>query len=491
MISHEAADVFERLRTGSPALDRILGGGIPARSVIVVAGEPGSGKTIFTLQLLFHHARQGRRCLYFTTLSEPALKLIRYTQLFSFFDQTLVDEQIVFADLGATLRAQGPDQALIEVIERVERLEPSLIAIDSFKAIHGLLGDQARGRAFVYDLAVHMASWGATTLLVGEYPREEIARQPEFAIADGIIRLSNELQELTAVRMMEVLKMRGADYVTGRHFFEIGADGLTFYPRVHMPSESHDGPASPIQRVSTGVTGLDELLRGGLPRASATIMQGGTGIGKTLLGLQFLVHGARQGEPAVFFTLEETLGQLRTTAQTFGWDLSTLEAQGLLVLSHTPPVELSADRFLDEVQRQVASLGARRVVLDSLNSLSVGVPSERRVRELVYALTKHLHALGSTLLMSLEIAELLGAAQLSGHGVSSIADNVLVMRYVEVAGRLERAISVLKARGIAHSTELRHLTISSEGVAVGAPFKEFRGVLTGIPIPMADHPQAD
>src|SRR3970040_1305980 len=103
---------LEWLGTGSAALDAILGGGIPAQSVTVVAGEPGSGKTVFTLQALFHHARQGKKCLYFTTLSEPALKVIRYMQLFSFFDARLIEERIVFADLGSTPRIGGGGPAL-------------------------------------------------------------------------------------------------------------------------------------------------------------------------------------------------------------------------------------------------------------------------------------------------------------------------------------------------------------------------------------------
>src|ERR1700752_4653834 len=131
----ERTSTLERLGTGSAALDAILGGGIPAQSVTVVAGEPGSGKTVFTLQMLFHHARQGRKCLYFTTLSEPTLKVIRYLQLFSFFDPRLVEEQIVFVDLGSTLRSPGVEQALAQMLERVESEAPDFVAIDSFKAI--------------------------------------------------------------------------------------------------------------------------------------------------------------------------------------------------------------------------------------------------------------------------------------------------------------------------------------------------------------------
>src|SRR3990170_8886936 len=118
---------LEWLGTGSAALDAILGGGIPAQSVTVVAGEPGSGKTVFALQALFHHARQGKKCLYFTTLSEPALKVIRYMQLFSFFDARLLEERVVFADLGSTLRHSGVEQALVQMIERVESEEPDLV----------------------------------------------------------------------------------------------------------------------------------------------------------------------------------------------------------------------------------------------------------------------------------------------------------------------------------------------------------------------------
>src|SRR2546430_13138969 len=111
------ASTLVRLGTGSAALDAILGGGIPAASVTVVAGEPGSGKTVFTLQALFHHARQGKKCLYFTTLSEPPLKVIRYMQLFSFFDPRLIGDRMVFADLGSTLLGRGVGSCFVCMVE--------------------------------------------------------------------------------------------------------------------------------------------------------------------------------------------------------------------------------------------------------------------------------------------------------------------------------------------------------------------------------------
>jgi circadian clock protein KaiC len=337
-----------------------------------------------------------------------------------------------------------------------------------------------------------MAAWGATTLLVGEYTPEDIGVAPEFTIADGIVRLTTERQELTTARQFEILKLRGANYVTGRHFFELSADGLTFYPRVRAPEMTGEPPVDLADRVATGVSGLDALLRGGLPRTSATMVEGGTGTGKTLVGLHFLLEGARRGEPGILFTMEETPAQIRAVAKNFGWNLAPLEAQGRLLISYTSPVELSPDRFLNEAQRQIGRIGARHAVLDSLTSMSLGVPSQRRFRELVYALTKHFRAVGVTPLMTMEVAELLGTAQLTGHGVSSTADNLILLRYVEMDGRLERAVSVLKARGTGHVTELRRFRIDGNGAHVGPRFRDLRGVLTGIPQPArgAGHPVA-
>ena len=476
---------FERLSSGSAALDAILGGGIPAQSVTIVAGEPGSGKTVFTLQALFHHARQGKKCVYFTTLSEPALKIIRYMQLFSFFDSRLLDDRVVFVDLGSVLRKDGAEKMLAQMMLRIESEGPDIVAIDSFKAIHDMLpNDNSLSRVFVYDLAVGMSSWGATTLLVGEYTLEDLGGAPEFAIADGIVRLTNERQELAATRELEVLKLRGANYVTGRHFFDVTVDGLTFYPRVRGPEMTGETPVDFAKRISTGIAGLDALLLGGVPLASATMVQGGTGTGKTLMGLQFLLEGARLGEPGILFTLEETPAQIRAVAKSFGWDLVPLEAQGLLVIKYTSPVELITDRFLGETLREIARIGARRAVLDSLTSMSLGVASQRRFRELVYALTKHFRTAGVTPLMTMEVAELLGTAQLTGRGVSSIADNLIVLRYIEMDGRLERAVFVLKARGTGHATELHQFRIDDHGAHVGERFQELRGVLTGIPQPV-------
>lgn len=466
--------------TGNAALDAILGGGIPSRSVVIIAGEPGAGKTVMTLQVLFHAARQGKRGLYFTTLSEPAVKVLRYMQRFEFFDPKLLDDRILMRDLGRFVR-EGAKALLTELELRVAKEEPDFVVIDSFKVIAELLRNDPNGRAMIYDMAVQMTGWGATTLLVGEYTREEIGSAAEFGIADGIIRLGSERQGLTSVREIEVLKLRGAAHRGGTHFFDIESQGARFFPRVSAPAETTESETI-SERAATGIAGLDELLHGGLPRNSTTLVQGGTGTGKTLLGLQFLIEGVRRGERGVMFTLEETASQLRRVGAGFGWDLASLEKQDLLVIRYTSPVELSTDRYLYEARNELQELKASRAVFDSLTTMALGVPSERRFKEMVYAITKHLRTLGATTLMTSETPQLLGATQLTGDGVSFIADNVIQLRYVEISGRLDRAMSVLKARGIKHESELREMTIDEGGIElVAGRFKDMRGVLTGIP----------
>ncbi len=458
--------------TGDDHLDAILGGGLPAQSVVVVAGEPGTGKTVFTLQLLFRAAREGKTCLYVTTLSEPAIKVIRYMQFFDFFDADLLD-RIVLADAGASVRDGA--QATIDSLSRlVAQHEPDLIAIDSFKAVADLMPDPRTARSFAYDLATQTTAWGATTLLLGEYGRDDLSQRAEFAVADGVIHLATERRELTSLRQLEIVKLRGKAYVSGRHFCEISQAGFRVYPRVRSPRVNDDPRLPAAGRVSTGIAGLDRALGGGVPPLSSTLVEGPTGTGKTLLSLQFLLDGARRGERGALFGLEETPDQLRGIARSLGWDLAALERQGLLSIHYTSPVELSTDRFLQQARDAVAGGHVRRAVFDSLTSMSLGVPSERRFRELVYALGKHMRVCGVTLLTTIE-SQQFAPEEVAARGISFIADNVFRLRYIQKARRVERAVSVLKARGIAHESGLRPFTIRRGGLRVGAATTARRG----------------
>lgn len=452
--------------TGDDRFDAILGGGIPTESSVMVAGPPGSGKTVLILQMLFRAARAGQRSLYFTALSEPALKVIRYMQVFDFFDQALLEEFIVLSDLGVAVR-DGAAGTISELSRMMEKHEPQFLVIDSVRSVIDLMPDHRTSRSFIYELATRSATWGTTTFLLGEYAADDPLQSPEFAVADGILRLGVRRHDLTAVRELEVVKLRGADYVSGKHFFEITPAGVFVFPRVRAPHSVDSHMAEAVGRVSTGTKGLDELFGGGIPGLSTTVVQGATGSGKTIVGLQFLIEGAARGEKGMLLTLEETPEQLRSLAATLGWNLLELEKQGRLTIRYESPVEISTDRYLQMARDEVRLTGITRVVLDSLTSLSLGVTSDRRYKELVYAVSKHMRSCGATLLMTVETEQVLGAETVvGGHGVSFMADNVLQLRYVEAGGHRERAISVLKARGVKHDTAMRLLRIEPGGPVV-------------------------
>lgn len=469
---------MEKLKTYIESVDSILHGGIPEFAVTVITGEPGSGKTVLTLQTMFNNAKHGAKCIYFTTLSEPAPKLIRYTQMFNFFDEDLMNENFRFVDLGSYLREGGPEKAMERIVEIVEAEQPDIVAIDSFKAIHDLVNDVEAARVFVYDLAVQLAMWSVTTFLVGEYTNDEIGRDPEFAIADAIISLGVETSELASLREFQVIKLRGSSFNSGKHFFEIDSSGIKVYPRI--------GTLKDVQklgrkgRLSSGIPGLDKLMHGGFPEQSATIVEGGTGIGKTLLGIHFLVNGANNNEKGIIFTFEETADQIQEIAAGFGFQIG--ENTNVEIV-YTQPVELMGAKWQAMARERVEAIGAKRVMIDSISTMAMGLVTERRFKELIYSTVKMFRAMGVTLILTMEVPELLGSAMLTGHGISSIADNIIMMRYVEVESKVKRAMSILKMRGTSHENELREFTITDKGITLGEPFKHFRGILSGLPTP--------
>jgi circadian clock protein KaiC len=473
--------------TGVPNLDDILGGGIPLYSVNIIAGPSGSGKTILTQQILFYNCRQGSdgdvRGVFFTTLSEPAFKMIRYQQQFAYFDPERLNESLFYVDIGQVLREKGLDETLKTVSQHVEEREARFIAIDSFKAIHDLAGSRPEARRFGYDLAVGLAAWACTSFLVGEYTEEEILSEPIFAVADGIFYLTNPKQGMQNVRRLNVSKMRGMNYFTGDHPFTISEEGITVYPRIKTPPVP---PSVSItgESVSTGIPGLDEMMRGGIPRGTVTLTAGGAGTGKTLVSLHFMVKGAQENEPGLYVTFQETPDHLKATARGFGWDLEDFIQRGLLKVLYTSPVEMGVDEHTQTIKAAIDEIGARRVVIDSLMDIEIATLDKVRFKDYVYSLVNDLRSRGITSMLTNEIPELFGPLQLSAHGISFISDNVILLRYVEIGSSLRRGISVLKMRGRDHDKAVREFEITTDGLNILGGFGEWVSVLSGQPQPI-------
>lgn len=468
--------------TGLPDLDQIIvPDGIPLASLNVIGGGPGTGKTVFALQMLFANASPDNRAIYFSTISEPSVKFLSYLQDFGFYDSHKMFSSIVVRDIGEVIQTR-PLAKVIESINRIIQEEKArMVVIDSFKAISDIVPQADALRVFAYNLAVNLVSSMCTAFLVGEYTPEDMTEVPIFAIADGILFLSLDREGMKRQRYLEFHKLRGRRFFPGQHPMTITARGITAYPRIKTP-ETFEDYSIPSQHISTGLPQLDEMMMGGFPAGSATMVAGGAGTGKTLLSLHFIIHGVSRGEPGVLVTFQENPAQLRHIAASFGWDLAHMEREGLLEIVYSSPVEIQPDIHTTQVKEAVRRVKARRVVVDSLKDLEIATPNKVRYKDYVYSLVNDFKCQSITSVLTNEIPELFGSFTLSEYGVSFIADNVILLRYVEVNGHMGRALSVLKVRGSQHDKSIRQFQITDSGLHLGLPLQAITGVLAGTPV---------
>ena len=454
-----------RLSTGIDQLDAVLGGGIPRYSAVFVSGLPGTGKTILSHQAAFANAQAGRTCLYLNTISEPPVKMLRFLQDFTFFHPDLFDTKVLYSDLGRALRTDGPAGLIAQMDHLVRAHRPELVVMDGFKAMRDCIRDPVAFRAFTADVVIQLTAWEVTALLVGEYTPEDVREGAEFAIADGIIYLSGREEAEKQKRFLRVLKMRGTAFLDGEHFFEIGAAGITLYPRL-VPALVGEY-ALPAGRAGSTIAGLREMLGGGLVTSTATLISGALGAGKSLVALSFLVDGARRGEPGLLVSLEESPSQLTRNAQAFGWNLEHLRHDKLLDIVHVSPAALHIERHAVELIERAQEAGARRFVIDSITTIAAAVPEVAKYRYYLWAITDYCKRWGITVIMTAEAAGPVQVPKNRSQGMSFVADNIIVLRYVEVEGDIKRAVGVLKMRGSGHDTSLHELLIDPPRLAVG------------------------
>ena len=453
----------ERMSSGNPEADHILGGGFPANSINIVMGHPGSGKTIFAEQLIFHNAGGDRPILYLTTLSEPLSKVVRYLQGFQFFDEDKLGTEVHYEDIGPQLAADGAGVLIPLLREAITTMSPKVIVIDSFKAVHDLAPTVAERRRMVYEMTALLSAYGTTAFLLGEYTEDDILAYPEFAVADGIVELSRRRLGNRDERYFRVYKLRGSRYMEGAHAFRITSAGLDVYPRLVSP-RIPEGYVPASERLSTGVRGLDEMLEGGLWRGTTTLLAGPSGAGKTTIGLQFAFEGARRGEATLYMSFQENPSQLARTIRGLGADVGELERQGL-DLVYASPVELQIDSIIVDLFRRIEQRGVRRLVLDAVGDLASAATDPQRLHDYLYALVQHLAVRTITSVLNFETAGNTIAHAGMQNAMSYLSDNVLLLT-LDGEDRTRRALRVIKTRGSAHDTRVREVEIGQGGLRV-------------------------
>jgi circadian clock protein KaiC len=456
-------DPVERLQSGNPEADYILGGGFPTNSINIVMGHPGSGKTIFAEQLIFANAGDDRPILYLTTLSEPMVKVVRYLQGFRFYDESKLGSAIIFEDIGLQLAKEGGEALIPFLREAIRTLSPKIIVIDSFKAVHDLTPSVAERRRLVYEMTSLLSAYGTTALLLGEYTEDDILLYPEFAVADGIVELSRRRLGNRDERYFRVFKLRGSKYLEGAHAFRITDCGLDIYPRLVGPAMP-EGYEPTSERISTGIRALDSMLGGGLWRGATTLLAGPSGAGKTTIALQFALEGARQGEPSLYMNFQENPTQLKRTIRALGVDLEQARARGL-DLVYASPVELQIDSIIVDMFRRIRQLGIRRLVIDSVGDLATAATDPQRLHDYMYALVQHFAVSNITCVLNLETSGNTVAGKGMENAMSYLSDNVILLT-VDGEERTRRAVRVLKTRGSGHDTRVREVEITAAGMSI-------------------------
>lgn len=450
-----------RLTSGNAALDEVLGGGLPGQGISLIMGLPGTGKTIVAQQYAFHNADPERPVVYFSTVSEPLEKIVRFGQTLDFFDVSAVGKSVFYEDLGQTVGTDGLAGVAEQVAATLRERRPGLVIIDSFKALQTFADDNSDFRRFLHQLAGRLTAFPAASLWIGEYAPTDAALLPEFAVADAIVELAALRAGQRDMRFLEVRKLRGSGFRSGQHAYKLGQHGLHLFPRL-ADVPVREGYSLSSGRISCGIPALDAMLAGGLWPGAATMIAGPSGAGKTVMGLHFIHGGVENGEPGVIASLQENPTQLQRMITALGWpaDAPAIE------IMYRSPVDIYIDEWVYELLHTVERIGARRVLVDSIGDLQMAAPDETRFREFMYSLVQRLSRQGISVLMTCEVPELFGTLRLSEFVASHLSDNLILLNYHHDQGQVKRALSVIKTRASGHDPEMREFGVGPAGITI-------------------------
>lgn len=475
---------LKRLASGIDGLDALLKGGLIAGASYIVQGRPGSGKTILANQLAFNHVRQGGRVLVATLLSESHERLFQYLSTLSFYDAALVGQQIQFVSAFDTLESEGLDQVVKLLRGEISRHQASLLIVDGLLTARSRAETPLDTKKFIAGLQGHAAFAGCTVLFLTSSRLDD--GSPEHTMVDGVIELNEALIGNRSVRSVQVLKTRGSGALSGLHECQITEGGMQVYPRLESLYSYPSGMGSGEQgRVASGIKVLDELLGGGLPGGSMTLVMGPSGIGKTSLGVNFLA-AATVEEPGLHFGFYETPPRLRLKASALGHDFLAMERTGALHIAWQPTTEGLLDEVGARLLHQVQAQGIRRVFIDSLGAFTRLATYPARLNEFFRGLTGELRARDVSVMATWEMRDIFGSEiNAPAPDLSSIVDNLLLMRFVELDSELKRLLSILKVRDSDYDPALLELIISDHGIDLKKAFTQATAVLSGTPAPVA------
>lgn len=470
-----------RAETGIPGLDEILHGGLIPRRTYLVWGGPGTGKTTLGVHFL-RHSGDGRAT--FITLGETEAQLRDNAERVGLsldgIDVLDLSPADADADAGSAetydlLEAWEVEGTSIHdrIVEHAREHAPVRVFIDSLSQLRYLTPDTFQFRKQVLSLLRQLTAAGATVLLTAEMGAEASDDDLQF-LSDGVIRL----ERVPTGRVCRVTKMRGSDFQDGGHYYALGHGGMIIYPRL-VPARH--GRGYEHESVSSGVAEIDALTNGGIERGTITMLTGPSGVGKTSLGAQFIGAAAARGERSVIYNFDESRATFEHRCKRIGLPIARMLDSGQLLFEEIEPLHYNPDQFAFTVREEVERRGVRIVMIDSLSGYRQSVRGEDLV-ERVHALCRYLVNMGITVIVVNEVHSVAGQEfRVTEHGMSYLADTIIMLRYLELDGELRKCIGMLKKRTGDFEKSLREFDISADGLRVGEPLRGLRGVLRGVP----------
>jgi circadian clock protein KaiC len=462
--------------TGVNGLDDVLDGGFLRPSIVLIGGAAGTGKTTIVMQSLFNAAKNDETCMYVTTISEPIATINSFMSKFSFYNVSLLEKSnIKYIPLDIEIIHEGTYAIIKEMKRNIDVIKPDRIVIDPVN-VFAMGSDEEEMRKFFYDLFISMKAWNSLILVTGEFTYESLIRSSLSYLVDGVIYLSNEPSHERNIRYLNVLKMRGQDFLGGKHSCKITSDGFIVYPRKIPETRT----SIQKERISTGIKGLDRMTDGGFIRGSSVLLSGSSGTGKTVIGTQFIVNSLLKNEPGIIVSFEEDEVQIRENSRKFGWGLEDLEKRNLLKI--ISPLEFEASELALQIYDTVEKIKARCIMLDGIVRLQRLMPPHIQFLDYMEGFVSTLKKMNVTSIYTNETQNLTGTTKVTGTGISPTMDTVILLRYLEIKSEMRKAISVLKMRGSDHDKDIRELIINKKGVEIKMPFSEYSGLLSGSPV---------
>lgn len=475
---------LDRVDTGVPGLDTILNGGFFRGGVYIVEGAPGSGKTILANQICFHRASHGESTIYITLLAESHTRMISHLRSMEFFRPELITSSIYYISSFKVLEEGGLDGLLKSIQAAVHQREASFVVLDGLVSAEEFAPSPRDFKKFIHELQTITSMSGCTMLMLSSTERAARFR-PEHTMVDGLFELADQLDGVRSLRSIVVRKMRGTPQMRGKHSIEITSAGIRVRPRIEAllrgPDEADIRPNPDIASQPFAIPSLDTMLGGGVPTNTNTLLLGPTGSGKTLLSLQFLMAGAKQKQKGLYLGFYERPAQLRANNSSLDLGVAKAVDDNLVTLMWETPIEGVVDTVVERTLKAVVELGITRLAFDGLHGFMHHAEFPSRTRAVVSALTAELSRLGVTSVFTLETRDLIGPRiQVPIDGVSSIAENIILLRHVELRSQMYRLISIMKMRGRTYDSRIREFQITDRGLLVADTFDSAEQILSGM-----------